>query len=351
MSSNGSVKEIAQIIENERKPEVREAGELLIAGIQQIELQLPEKLKGKGAQLALRALTYCQEKALSAFTPESFFRAVLKAAEFGLAIDGRLAYALPRKGSGGKELHFAADYKGMVAVARERGVVKDCYARVYREGDKLEQWEDELGSHFRYSQAVGKRGKPLGALAILVFKDGTRRIEFMEEDELEECRKAAQTDNVWNRWGDEMRKKSVIRRALKGYQDSDAVFSEFLKADADAYDLDEPARKREYELDLDADTEKLSYEAAERTGIKAEPKRREEELSLEDRAFPGADVTPEEEETIDIRGEYMRLAKLLHSRGLDVRERGYQVGDSERLGARELGNRIREMKGWLRDYV
>jgi len=89
--------------------------------------------------------------------------------------------------------------------------------------------------------------------------------------------------------------------------------------------------RRERELDLDGDTAALAG--------------REAKAIEEDRAFPGSDV----EDIGPLQKQYQVLALDLHRYGIDVRERGYQIGDSKRLPSEELEKRIKEMMFWLRE--
>lgn len=180
------------------------------------------------------------------FTKESFADAVFDAALFGLPIDGRLAYALPYASKdlkdGAKNLVFVPDYKGIVAVAKDRGLVRDVRAYVVRAGDDFQlpgEDSESEGVKWRFrprlKDGIKGRGEVIGALCILEFPDGRRHPEFMTEDEIKIVRQSAQTQKVWNAQPDEMRKKSVIRRAFKMHQDDPQVNS-LMEADDRQYD-------------------------------------------------------------------------------------------------------------------
>ena len=176
------------------------------------------------------------------FTKESFADAVFDAAQFGLPIDGRLAYALPfaekDNQEGIKTLVFVPDYKGIVAVAKQKGIVRDVRAYVVHQNDdfKLPGEDSESdGVKWKFHPAIASRGNVIGALCVLEFPDGRRHPEFMKEEDIKIVRATAKTQKVWNAFPDEMRKKTAIRRAFKLHQD-DPQFSALLAADDQQYD-------------------------------------------------------------------------------------------------------------------
>ena len=108
--------------------------------VERLRELLPGYMKPDAERLVKRAvLTMARIPKLQECTPDSFVRCVLEAAELGLAIDGRLGHAVPFKnkvkGSEGverwrMECQFIPDYKGLVAVARRGGIVRDVHGDV-----------------------------------------------------------------------------------------------------------------------------------------------------------------------------------------------------------------------------
>lgn len=198
---------------------------------------LPASAQTDIKRYILSAVRYIRRKLPGeVFTPESFADAVFDAAQYGLAIDGRLAYALPYASkdekSGAKILVFVPDYKGIVAAAKQFGIVKDVRAYVVRAGDDFilpGEDSEKVGVHWRYRPALGDRGDAIGALCVIEFPDGRRHPEFMSEEEIKVVRNAAKTQKVWSAFPDEMRKKTVIKRAFKLHQD-DPKMSSLLEA-------------------------------------------------------------------------------------------------------------------------
>lgn len=189
--------------------------------IARIEEVLPEGMKGQARRLAKRALmTFARRKELSDCPAPEFIRCVVEAAEVGLAIDGKLCYVVRYKST----WQCQPDYKGLIAVAKRSGQIKDCYADVVRQHDHFEAYrkngESCLEHHFDLSI---ERGEVLGAYAIVKLPDGDWRYELMSRDELDKIQaRAPSKSGPWSTDVNEMRKKTVIRRLLKSYCDDPA---------------------------------------------------------------------------------------------------------------------------------
>lgn len=148
---------------------------------------------------------------------QNVLRAVVEAAEHGLAIDGKLAYLVRFK----DEHVFIPSYIGLVVVARFCGVIRDAEADVVYEGDYYEHERCDGGSRFvfRRPRFGQDRGKPIGAFARLIFPNGHWKVEEMDLAELERYRSYSKmkSGSIWNTHTDEMRKKTVLKRAMKLY--------------------------------------------------------------------------------------------------------------------------------------
>lgn len=203
--------------------------------IQTIRDLLPENLKAHAERFVKRAaLFFSASQALQDCTPQSFIACVLKGAELGLAIDGRLAHAVPyknkKKDASGKEFwvseaQFQADYKGIIAVARRSKIIKDCYARIVCENDEFDAYEQDDRCHLTHRVHYGKpRGDVIGAYAKVILQD-TWRYEWMDVGEIGLIRGRSKSGNYgpWTTDLDEMRKKTVLKRALKNYCEDPCV--------------------------------------------------------------------------------------------------------------------------------
>jgi recombination protein RecT len=198
---------------------------------------LPKKKHELVPQLIKRAEMIFQRNAkLQESDPASFLRCVLQAAEVGLAIDGKFAHAVPfwNRDRRCYEAQLVVDYKGLIAVARRNGNIRDAYARIVWEGERFSCGHKD-GADFLHHVENPRcwNGPILGAYAILKFnsKGGEAadwRYEFCPESELLRIQNLSKSrdknGNLFGPWVDhptEMRKKTPIKRALKTYCDDE----------------------------------------------------------------------------------------------------------------------------------
>jgi recombination protein RecT len=214
-------------------------GEHLAARADVVEAVLPKPLKGESLRLIKRAvLTFNASPSLHACPPDVFIRCVIRAAELGLAIDGKLCYVVNYKGT----FQVQADYKGLVAVAKRSGQIRDCKAEVVYRGD-----------HFRYEHVNGQdilehapelhnpdRGPVVAAYASFILPDGSFRACVMTRAEIDKIQKMAPSKGgPWATWWEEMARKCPVRRGLKLYCDDPGMVAAMALDDED--DAAEPA--------------------------------------------------------------------------------------------------------------
>ena len=227
--------------------------------VEKLRELLPGCMKHDAERLVKRAvLTMARIPKLQECTPDSFVRCVLEAAELGLAIDGRLGHAVPFKNkvkdSDGverwrMECQFIPDYKGLVAVARRSGIVRDVHGDVVCQNDRFEA-RREGGRDVLIHQRDLKRprGDVYAAYAVVIRPDGSWRYEVMDLAELHEVRarsksytRAGGASGPWTTDPKEMYRKTVVRRVLKMYAE-DAALKRALDRDEDIdAELDAPA--------------------------------------------------------------------------------------------------------------
>lgn len=205
--------------------------------IAKIEQVLPDNMRGQARRLVKRALMTLSSKAeLQDCPADEFCKIVIKAAEVGMAVDGRLAYVVKYKSTW--QLQF--DYKGLIAIAKRAGQITDCYGDVVCEGDEFEAYRKDGKSFLEHRVSLEQRGKVRAAYAIVNLPGGAWRYELMTRDELDKIQRSAPAKNgPWASWTGEMQKKSVIRRLLKTYCDDPAIVRA-IEIDDEAYE-DEPA--------------------------------------------------------------------------------------------------------------
>lgn len=192
-----------------------------------LERLLPDCMKGQADRLIQRAvMTLSGTETLAKVSEISFMRCVLKAAELGLAIDGKLAYAVPY----GKECTLIVSYVGMLAVARRTKTIHDCYARIVYRGEEFDcghaNGKDFLTHRPNLESPFNGVANAIGAYAIITLPCGAWRYEYLPAAEIERIQKMSKDTrecSIWKVWPTEMWKKTVIRRILKNYAEDPGI--------------------------------------------------------------------------------------------------------------------------------
>jgi phage RecT family recombinase len=211
-----------QILDKAPSSRYRLINDALERRIASVEEVLPDGMKGQAARLVKRAMmTFARRPELAECPPAEFIRCVIEAAEIGLAIDGKLCYVVRYKNA----WQMQPDYKGLIAVAKRSGQIKDCYADVICEMDRFEHRREDGGSHIIHTYELGsERGEVIGAYAVVILPDGRWRYELMDRNDLDRIQALAPAQRgPWSTHPNEMRKKTAIRRCLKLYCDDPAV--------------------------------------------------------------------------------------------------------------------------------
>ncbi len=211
----------------------------LMSGIDKFQASLPDNLKPEAERFIRRAIIYYQtaepKQKLHEATPVSFMMAVLEAAEIGLPLDGRLCYAIvynnKKIDANGKEFYVneaqcMPDYKGLVAVAKRTGAIKDIYAEIVCEKDRFDFERTESIDRMSHSYPLlGDRGNVMGCYAKVQLPSRDWRFEIMRRQDIDAIRGKSKAANngPWKNeessdWK-EMAKKAVIKRILKGFMD------------------------------------------------------------------------------------------------------------------------------------
>jgi recombination protein RecT len=194
--------------------------------IEQIEEVLPPIMKGQAARLAKIAISTFQRAGaqLDKCPAADFVRCVREAAEMGLAVDGKLGHVVPYK----SQWVFQPDYKGIVAVARRNGIIRFVEPGIVNEGDIFSYGIRNGVGYLDHTPKMGNtRPMCIAAYAILHLPAGLRHYEVMDFPALERIRMrspaGAKGVGPWASDPDEMRKKTVIKRALKLYCDDPSI--------------------------------------------------------------------------------------------------------------------------------
>lgn len=144
----------------------------------------------------------------------SLFGAIVRLAQDGLLPDGREA-AIVKFGNKAQAMPMIA---GILKKVRQSGDVAKVSAQVVYEKDEF-VWRlgfDEDVTH-NPPPLDQPRGKAIGAYATAVLKDGSRLLEVMNFDEIEQVRKVSRAagNGPWVQWWGEMARKTVMRRLSK----------------------------------------------------------------------------------------------------------------------------------------
>lgn len=144
----------------------------------------------------------------------SLFGSITKLAQDGLLPDGREA-ALVMFGQKVQAMPMIA---GVLKKIRQSGEVSKISAQVVYENDHfvVAYGFDEDVTH-NPPPLDKPRGKPIGAYATAVLKDGSRLLEVMSFEEIEKVRSVSRSGKggPWAQWWGEMARKTVMRRLSK----------------------------------------------------------------------------------------------------------------------------------------
>lgn len=143
----------------------------------------------------------------------------------GLDMLNRECYIIPFINNKGRadqqvELTIIKDYKGEIKLARKYSVdpIREIFARVVYENDQYHF--NELG-HFVhiFDPFDVDRGAKKGAYCTVVYKSGVQQTEFVNVEEINKIKSVSKSagypNSPWNRWEDEMWRKTAVRKAMK----------------------------------------------------------------------------------------------------------------------------------------
>lgn len=202
---------------------VAQVSDGLAKRIQTIEELLPRELKERADWFVKRALmTFSQTDSLRKCSATSFITAVVRGAEVGLPIDGKLGYAVPywNAKKGETEAQFQPSYMGLILVAKRSGQIVNCYSGMVFQNDDFRHGRNGDKCVLEHTWSFGSdRGEPLGAYAVVSLPGDTWTYELMSIEDLNAIRNRSKASGSgpWVTDPDEMMKKTVLRRALKTY--------------------------------------------------------------------------------------------------------------------------------------
>ena len=159
-------------------------------------------------------------------TKASLLASVLNVANFGLTLNPikKEAYLVPRYDrTHGFVAHLEPSYQGLIKAVIELGGVNSVYAHPVFEGD---EFDVSLGTETEITHKPKFESKNIiKAYAVAILDNGTKQIEVMGIEELNEIRDTSESYKafrngkirscVWDQWPSEMYRKTVIRRLVK----------------------------------------------------------------------------------------------------------------------------------------
>lgn len=248
---------------------------------QQGQINLPDNYSAvnalQAAYFTLTAVDFGSSKALiDKVTPESVAFALQDMAIQGLSVAKKQGYFVPY----GDKLQFLRSYHGTQAVLKRLKGVKDIWANVIWKGEEFEVEYNERGQlafkahKVNWKAATGKKEDIEGAYCIIEREDGNQFLTVMTMDEIATAWSTAKTQNVQNKYPQEMAKRTVINRASKAFintsDDSDLLIesvnrtteNEFEPTVKDMGDIKEV--KREIEQNANSEVIDISNEPAEK---------------------------------------------------------------------------------------
>jgi len=185
--------------------------------------RLPEKVKMKFAvESGYVDQIMAKDEKFQQCSDESIQQAMMSSAMIGLSLSPQLQhlYLIPRKNGQQMEAQLLVSYRGMMEVVNRTGHVLSVKAKVVYSNEPFEYLEGTT-TELRHKPIpdAKKRGKMIGAYCVAKLQDGELMVEYMDADMMEKVKNASESKNSpyspWNKWPEEMWKKSVVRRAWK----------------------------------------------------------------------------------------------------------------------------------------
>lgn len=173
--------------------------------------------------------------------PAAAFSAFLDCARDGLIPDGREAHIDARKD---KRMGVTAAYmpmrRGLVKMLYKSGKVRSVDLHVVYEGDEFEANLSEGASI--HHVALGKSRKPIAVWGRVDLSDGGVVRGLMWEADINRRRACAKTKMVWDKWPEEMWKKTLLHNMGKDLP-LDRAVQTAIDRDNEFYDLNKEVAK------------------------------------------------------------------------------------------------------------
>ncbi len=179
---------------------------------EQFQLALPKGIDA--SRLTRLAMTEIRKtpKLVTECNRQSLYGAIMVAAQMGLeiGINGQ-CWLVPYKG----EANLMIGYRGMIDLGWRSEQIRLIDAKVVREGDDFD-YRYGTGKYLRHRRAKSsERGKVTHVYSTIETIYGGEMFDVMDFEEIEEVRKMARYQTIWNAHYEAQAKKTVLRRNLK----------------------------------------------------------------------------------------------------------------------------------------
>lgn len=145
----------------------------------------------------------------------SLKNAICNVAAIGISLNPAQAHAylVPRDG----QICLDVSYRGLVKLATDCGAIQWAKTELVYENDTF-VWNGPNKAPDHKADPFSDRGDVKGGYCIARLPDGTDMIETMSRKEMDQIQETSKAKNgPWKHWPDEMRKKSVTKRASKSW--------------------------------------------------------------------------------------------------------------------------------------
>lgn len=167
--------------------------------------------------IRLAVYQFANDDKLAKCRPETFYTALITAAQLGLEPSGVRgeAYLVPFKGS----VSLIPGWRGLIKLALRSKAVRSIYSHVVREGDDFAVFlGTETKIHHQPMIGGGDDREVIAAYAVAVLENGERDVEVMDAADLKRVRDFAIRNGMspaYELWEDQMARKAPIRRLCK----------------------------------------------------------------------------------------------------------------------------------------
>ncbi|AKV03168.1 Recombinational DNA repair protein RecT (prophage associated) [Labilithrix luteola] len=156
---------------------------------------------------------------LAKCSKESVLRSLLDSAALNIMPGGLMGrgYLVPRKNTKNNttECHFDPGWRGLIDIARRGGKVRRIEAHVVHAADVFSYERSPLTTLHHVPSELDDPGEIRAAYAVAEFVDGGIQIEVVTRRDLNKIRAMGAKNGPWSTWGEEMARKTAVRRLCK----------------------------------------------------------------------------------------------------------------------------------------